>query len=52
MEAAMYPENDTPAEAAKRSTSEAVRLGGLLDLLDDMEKQEQEWWTVKIESKH
>lgn len=49
LNAALYPENEVASNTAQTEMTEAVALNGLLDLLDDLENQEQEWWTIKVE---
>lgn len=49
MNAAIYPENEVASNTAQEDITEAVALNGLLDLLDDLENQEQEWWMIKVE---
>jgi hypothetical protein len=49
MNAAIYPENEAAAETAQTEIAIAAQRSALLDLLDDLEKQGQEWWTVKLE---
>lgn len=49
MNAALYPENEEASEVAAKDIGIARELNAVLDILDDLEKQEEEWWTVKIE---
>ena len=49
MSAELYPSNPKAIEDAGREKASAVTCSDLLDLLDDLQKQEQEWWTIKIE---
>lgn len=49
MNAALYPESETASEVAAKDIGVARDLNAVLDILDDLEKQEEEWWTVKIE---
>lgn len=49
MNAALYPQSEHAAEDAKRDAAAAYLLNAVLDVLDDLAKKEQEWWTVSIE---
>ena len=49
MSAALYPENEHAEEDAKRDSAQATLLNAVLDVLDDLAKKEQDWWTVSIE---
>jgi hypothetical protein len=50
MNAALYQANDIASEKLKASCNKAVELNLILDLLDDLSKNEQEWFTVKVET--
>lgn len=49
MNATLYPKNEAAIEDAKLGMESAAQLSDLLDILDDLEKEEQEWWTIKVE---
>lgn len=49
MNAALYPDNDSAAAAAATDITEATMFSALLDVIDDLAANEQDWWTVKIE---
>lgn len=49
MNAGLYPQNDDAVAKHEAEKGKAAVLKSLLDMLDDIEKNEQEWFTVKLE---
>lgn len=49
MNAALYPDNEAAASDAAANIAEASGLSALLDIIDDLAANEQDWWTVKLE---
>lgn len=49
MNAALYPQNEIASQTAETDINHAVLLSGLLDILDDIANEEQEWWTIRVE---
>lgn len=47
--AALYPNSETATDVAAHEIAAASGLNTILDLLDDLSKEEQEWWTIKME---
>lgn len=50
MNATLYPGNQAAEVDAAIATKKAVDFNKALDLLDDLSKNEQEWFTVKVET--
>jgi hypothetical protein len=51
MQALLYPENEKAKAVALEKTGQATLLNALLDMLDDISKNEQDWFTVRTEIK-
>lgn len=49
MNAALYPNNEAATNDAANYFAEASGLSALLDIIDDLVVNEDDWWTVKIE---
>lgn len=49
MTALLYPENDVAVADQKTNKDLAIQLNAFLDMLDDFEKKDQDWFTVKVE---
>lgn len=49
MNSSLYPNNEAAVIATAQDIAAATKLNDLLDLLDDLEKKGQDWWTIKIE---
>lgn len=49
MNAGLYPENEDAAAKCEVEKKKAAALRSMLDVLDDLEKKEEEWFTVKLE---
>lgn len=49
MNAALYPQSEHAAEDASRNSADAYLFNAVLDVLDDLVKKEQDWWTVSIQ---
>lgn len=45
----MYPKNEVNREIGSDKLEEAVLLNAMLDKLDEIEKKEQNWFTVTLE---
>jgi hypothetical protein len=50
MNAGLYPENEDAAAKCDVEKKKAAIMKALLDVLDDLEKKEDEWFTVKLET--
>lgn len=49
MNAALYPDNEDAVAKHEVEKRKASIVKALLDVLDDLEKKEDEWFTVKLE---
>lgn len=49
MNAALYPGNDAAEDKRKLEQEKAAEWNAVLDMLDELSGNEQEWFTVKLE---
>lgn len=51
MRVLLYPDNEKAKLIAGEETARAALFNSLLDMLDDISKKEEEWFTVRTEIK-
>lgn len=49
--ALVYPNSPKATNDLAGATSEAVKVNALLDLLDDLEKNEEKWTVIQVEQR-
>jgi hypothetical protein len=49
MNAALYPDNEDAETEVKSCRAKAAGYNNVLDILDDMSGEEENWFTVKLE---